>query len=132
MTPDQAALLRKAHSSLRASRLLAGEKLFDFAVSRAYYTMFYVAEALLLGQGLAFSKHSAVLAAFGERLAKPGLVPSQFHTYLLDGEDSRHVGDYDLGPGLSAAEAAEQIGRAQQFLDLATRLIGPLSPADSP
>lgn len=131
MTPDQAALLRKAHSSLRASRLLAGEKLFDFAVSRAYYTMFYVAEALLLGQGLAFSKHSAVLAAFGERLAKPGLVPSQFHTYLLDGEDSRHVGDYDLGPGLSAAEAAEQIGRAQQFLDLATRLIGPLSPADS-
>lgn len=48
MTPDQAALLRKAHSSLQAAKLLAGEKLFDFAVSRAYYTMFYVAEALLL------------------------------------------------------------------------------------
>jgi len=64
MTSDQAALLRKAHSSLHAAKLLAGEKLFDFAVSRAYYTMFYVAEALLLGQGLSFSKHSAVLAAF--------------------------------------------------------------------
>ena len=36
MTPDQAALLRKAHSSLHAAKLLAGEKLFDFAVSRAY------------------------------------------------------------------------------------------------
>ena len=71
MTPDQAALLRKAHSSLQAAKLLAGEKHFDFAVSRAYYTMFYVAEAFLLGQGLSFSKHSAVLAAFGERLAKP-------------------------------------------------------------
>ena len=132
MTPNQAALLRKAHDSLRAAQLLAGEKLFDFAVSRAYYAMFYVAEALLLGHGLAFSKHSAVLAAFGERLTKPGLVPSQFHKYLLDGEDSRHVGDYDLGPGLSATEAAEQIGRAQEFLDLATRLIGPLSPSDPP
>lgn len=75
MTPDQAALLRKAHTSLHAARLLAGEKLYDFAVSRAYYTMFYIAEALLLGQGLSFSKHSAVLAAFGERLAKQGIVP---------------------------------------------------------
>jgi len=131
MTPDQAALLRKAHSSLQAAKLLAGEKHFDFAVSRAYYTMFYVAEAFLLGQGVSFSKHSAVLAAFGERLAKPGLVPSQFHRYLLDGEDSRHVGDYDLGPGLSAEEAAEQIRRAQEFLDLAWRLIGPLPPAES-
>jgi uncharacterized protein (UPF0332 family) len=131
MTPDQAALLRKAHSSLHAAKLLAAEKLFDFSVSRAYYTMFYVAEALLLGQGLAFSKHSAVLAAFGERLTKPGLVPPEFHKYLLDGEDSRHVGDYDLGPGLSAGEAAEQIHRAQEFLDLAARLVGPPpSPRD--
>ncbi|MDF0644278.1 MAG: HEPN domain-containing protein [Nitrospira sp.] len=132
MTPDQAALLRKAQASLRAAQLLAGERLFDFAVSRAYYTMFYVAEALLLGQGLSFSKHSAVLAAFGEHLAKPAVVPSQFHKYLLDGEDSRHVGDYDLGPGLSAVDAAEQISRAQEFLDLAARLLGPLPPSDSP
>lgn len=128
MTPDQTALLRKAHTSLHAARLLAREKLYDFAVSRAYYTMFYVAEALLLGQGLSFSKHSAVLAAFGERLTKQGKVPPQFHQYLLDGEDSRHVGDYDLGPGLSAEAAGEQIRRAQEFLDLASRLIGPLPP----
>ena len=64
MTSDQAALLRKAHTSLRAARLLAKDQLYDFAVSRAYYTMFYMAEALLLGQGLSYSKHSAVLAAF--------------------------------------------------------------------
>jgi hypothetical protein len=51
---------------------------------------------------------------------------------LLDGEDSRHVGDYDLGPGLSNVEADEQIGRAQEFLDLAARLIGPVSASDSP
>ena len=94
--------------------------------------MFYVAEALLLGQNLSFSKHSAVLAAFGEGLAQPSLVPSQFHKYLLDGQDSRHVGDYDLGPGLSATEAAEQIRRAQEFLDLAARLVGPLALSDSP
>lgn len=129
MTSDQAALLHKAQESLRAARILGKEDLHDFAISRAYYTMFYVAKAILLGQGLSFSKHSAVVAAFGERFAKTGLVPANFHRYLLDGEDSRHVGDYDIGPGLSADEAEEQIRHAHEFLDLAERLIGPTSEA---
>ena len=129
MTSDQAALLNKAQESLRAARILGKEGLHDFAVSRAYYTMFYVVEAILLGQGLSFSKHSAVVAAFGERFAKTGLVPAHFHRYLLDGEDSRHVGDYDIGPWLSADEAEEQIQHAQEFLDLAERLIGTTSEA---
>jgi uncharacterized protein (UPF0332 family) len=58
MMPEQVALLQKAQDSLRGARLLAGDGLYDFAVSRAYYTMFYAAEALLLGQRLSFSKHS--------------------------------------------------------------------------
>ncbi len=52
MKPEQAALLRKAESSLKAARLLASEAYHDFAASRAYYAMFYAAEALLLGAGL--------------------------------------------------------------------------------
>lgn len=65
MTPEQASLLRKAHDSLRAAKLLAANSLPDFAASRAYYTMFYITEAFLLGEGLAFSSHSAVISAFG-------------------------------------------------------------------
>lgn len=72
MIPEQAALLRKAQDSLRAARLLADQQLYDFAVSRAYYAMFYVAQAFLLGEGLSFSKHSAVIAAFGQQFAKTG------------------------------------------------------------
>ena len=30
----------------------------DFAASRVYYAMFYIAQAFLEGEGLAFSKHS--------------------------------------------------------------------------
>jgi len=74
MMTEQAALLQKARDSLRAARLLETESLHDFAVSRAYYVMFYVAEALLLGEGLACSKHSAVIAAFGQHFSKAGRV----------------------------------------------------------
>src|SRR5213594_1430495 len=61
MTAEQAALLEKAKSSLDASVLLLERDFYDFAASRAYYVMFYVAEAILLGEGLTFSKHSAVI-----------------------------------------------------------------------
>jgi uncharacterized protein (UPF0332 family) len=73
MTPEQEALLKKARESVRAAKLLADNRLYDFAASRAYYAMFYVAEALLLSQGLSFSKHSAVIAAFGQRFVRPGM-----------------------------------------------------------
>ena len=120
MTPEQEGLVRKAQDSLRGAQVLADQQLFDFAVSRAYYTMFYVAEAFLLGDGLTFSKHSGVIAAFGHQFAKTGRVPTEFHRYLIDAERKRLTGDYDIGPGLSEQEALEQIDRAEKFLDLAT------------
>ncbi len=125
MISEQAALLHKAQDSLQAAQLLADQGFYDFAVSRAYYTMFYVAEALLLGEGLTFSKHSAVIAAFGQQFAKTGRVAIEFHRYLVEGESSRNVGDYGIHPGLSKDEAVEQIARAAKFLELAKHLLGP-------
>ena len=127
MTPEQAALLRKARASLGAARLLAEqEDYFDFAVSRTYYTMFYIAEAMLLGEELAFSKHSAVIAAFGEIFAKTDRVPPKFHRYLIEGEDIRNIGDYDIKSGVTGDKVREQVVRAEKFLELAVRVIGPI------
>lgn len=58
MTEDQEELLLKAQQSLVAAKLLLGNGFNDFAASRAYYTMFYAAEALLEGEGLSFSSHN--------------------------------------------------------------------------
>ena len=51
---DCDALLRKARASLDAAELLRAEGYQEFAVSRAYYAMFYTAESLLgiVGAGL--------------------------------------------------------------------------------
>jgi uncharacterized protein (UPF0332 family) len=125
MTAEQTALLKKAEASLEAARALQSLQFHDFAASRAYYTMFYLAEAMLLGEGLSFSKHSAVIAAFGQQFARTDPALQGFHRYLLDGQDVRNTGDYDIGPGLSEDEAAEQIERAGKFVELAkSRLKG--------
>lgn len=101
----------------------------DFAAARAYYTMFYVASALLLGEGLTFSKHSTVIARFGQHFAKTGRVPAEFHHHLIEGMEARHVGDYGTKP-IGQAKASAQIIHAEQFLELAERLLGPSPPPD--
>jgi uncharacterized protein (UPF0332 family) len=84
LTPEQTALIRKAEASLPAAQLLAEQRFYDFAVSRAYYTMFYVASAFLLSRKLSFSSHAGVIAAFGQQLARTGAVPVEFHRYLIE------------------------------------------------
>jgi len=58
-------LLLKARQSISAAQVLLHNGYSDYAAARAYYAMFYVAEAFLEGEGLSFSKHSAVISAFG-------------------------------------------------------------------
>lgn len=94
MSPEQRALLHKARRSVESARMSVKHGDYDFGASRAYYAMFYVAEALLLGKGLRFSSHSGVHAGFGEHFAKTGLIDTRFHRYLLDAADLRTQGDY--------------------------------------
>ena len=79
MTPRQTELLNKAKESLLASKLLFENNFYDYSVSRAYYTMFYIAEAFLEGEEKNFSSHSAVISAFGKDFAKTGKVPIELH-----------------------------------------------------
>lgn len=123
MTQEQRRLLELARNSLDAAGLLEEAGHHGFAASRAYYAMFYVAEALLLDRGLSYSKHGAVVAAFGEHFVKTGVVASQFHRSLIRAMAVRHAGDY-AGPGsVTTEEASAQIQRAQEFLGLGERLL---------
>ena len=57
MNQEQQNLLQKAQQSLAASDYLSKGGYNDFAVARAYYTMFYLASAMLVAEDLSFSKH---------------------------------------------------------------------------
>ncbi len=119
MTPEQQALLDKARRSLQAAQSLIEQKFYDFAVSCAYYAMFYIAEALLDQEGLSFSTHAAVISAFGQYLARPGKIPTEFHRQLIDAQAQRTRADYDLVPDLSQRDAETLVSQAQAFLTIA-------------
>jgi len=124
MTDEQRELLLKARQSLEAAKLLLTNNFSDYATSRAYYSMFYIAEAFLEGEGPSFSKHSAVIAAFGREFAKPQRVSPDFHRFLIEAQELRTTGDYGQLNAITTDQATEQIDRAEQFLALAAQEIG--------
>jgi uncharacterized protein (UPF0332 family) len=115
--------MAKARESLDVARDIDARGSHGFAASRAYYAMFYVVEALLLGDELEYSSHSALIAAFGERYQKTGRVPAGFHRMLLDAAECRQLGDYEVNVEVSAGLAGEQIENAQRFIDLAQSML---------
>jgi uncharacterized protein (UPF0332 family) len=77
--------------------------------------MFYATEALLLSRDLSFSKHSAVIAAFGREFVKTGTLPRSLHRYLLDAYDLRNLGDYGAVHAVDDADARQALENAKTF-----------------
>lgn len=65
-------LLHKSRRSLAAAERLLRDGDHDFAVSKAYFAMFYAAQALLLTRDIRRSKHSGIIAAFNEQFVREG------------------------------------------------------------
>ncbi|PPA80400.1 MAG: HEPN domain-containing protein [Candidatus Methanomarinus sp.] len=116
MNEEIEALLKKADESIRGAKLLFDNGLFGFAVSRAYYAMFYVVSAVLLTKGLSFSKHTAVVAAFGQHFVKTNIFEHKFHRYLVEAFEQRQIGDYEVLDEITKETAQRSINRAIEFI----------------
>lgn len=120
MNEDSRKLLEKAERAIEAAERLA-EGFPEFAAGRAYYAMFYVAEALLAAKGQRFAKHGGVHAAFGEHLVKTGELDPRYHRWLLDAFDRRVTADYAVEASIGPEEAARMIEQAKELLAVGRR-----------
>lgn len=59
-------LMLNAEETLNAAEVLFKEEFLRDSINRAYYSVFYVAEALLNEKELRFSKHGTVHGAFAQ------------------------------------------------------------------
>jgi uncharacterized protein (UPF0332 family) len=117
MKPDIQALVNKAKDSFGAAKTLIRDGYYDFAASRAYYAMFYIAEAMLMQLEKSYNKHSAVISAFGREYAKTGKMDSKFHQWLIDAQDFRNIGDYGIEAHVSKDDANSVCEWAKEFID---------------
>ena len=113
-------LLDKARRSFDVAEDLLERGHADFAASRAYYGCFYTAEALLLSEGLSYSRHSQVVAQFGRRFAKTGELDASYHRLLIEAFELRQAADYSAAPNtVSEEDARHTIREGKAFLAVA-------------
>ena len=91
----------------------------DMAAGRAYYAMFYTAEALLYEKGMEFNTHGQVIGAYGKVFAKTKELDPKFHKSLRTGFDARISGDYDVDTNITNQFVADMINQAREFLETA-------------
>jgi len=109
-------LLDKAEQSIGAAESLLRDGYRDFAIGRAYYAMFYTAEALLAEKGLTFKKHVGVHRSFSEHYVKTGIFDRKYFYWLIAAFNSRLVGDYAIRTEFEDREVREWISQAREFL----------------
>ncbi len=123
MKDASAKLLAKAGRAIHAAEALVAKDEPEFAIGRAYYAMFYTAEALLYERDLHSKKHSGVIAMFGKHFAKTAVVDPKFHRWLLDAFAKRSQGDYGFEANITPEDAQETIAQAREFLAAARDLL---------
>jgi len=110
--------IENANESLSVAQLNLENDFYAAAINRAYYAIFYSANALLATKKLARSKHSGVLSAFRQHFVKSGLLPSELSEIYGQVMDDRHEGDYEIITATSKEDAEIDVQQARQFVDV--------------
>ena len=102
-------LLNKAIDTIEGTEILLDHQKLDLAAGRAYYALFYIAEALLNEKGIQFKEHGKVIGAYGKEYAKTNLLDPKFHRWLRIGFDTRLVSDYQVDTNIEAVIVSDII-----------------------
>jgi len=110
-------LIKRAKKYLKSAKILLEGEDYESSVSRAYYAMFYSAEAMLLTKGLSFSSHRGVISAFGEHFVKTGIFSREMGRELNRAFEKRQLGDYEYTFVISKDETEEILMKGKDFME---------------
>jgi uncharacterized protein (UPF0332 family) len=122
---DEVALyVEHAQQMLQVADHNLADGFYASAINRAYYAIFYAANALLATKELTRSKHSGVIAAFRQHFVKPGLIESEYSDIYGRVMDDRHKGDYEIIEStMDQARAQTDLKDAQRFVQRVERYL---------
>ena len=109
-------LIEKAEKFLSTAENALNTGDYDSCVSRCYYAMFFMAEAVLLTKSLTASSHKGVISLFGEHFVKTKILERNLGKALNDAYDKRLVGDYGVGFTVTEQQAGDLLETAENFV----------------
>lgn len=113
---DPQTWLKLAEMKLDNARQIFNIDLFDDAISRAYYAMFYASKAALLKAGVDLRKHSSAVAKFRELFVLTGQVEAKYLQHLGRIQTARERSDYSPFTPSNREDAFEVLNAAESFI----------------
>ena len=89
-------LVAKAKKALLSADLLIQNDDFEAAISRTYYSMYYITQAILLSENITVSTHKGMVTLFSKYFIRTGLISRSLVRDLADVFEKRQVSDYDF------------------------------------
>lgn len=111
--------LDRASEMLAVSKHNLDEGFHTTAVNRAYYAVFYAANALLAFKQISRSKHSAVIAAFRQEFVRTEIFDAEFSRIYGRLMDDRNVADYVIVEEIEKDRATTNFADAVRFVERA-------------
>jgi len=108
--------IEKAEKKLNVAKKLLESKDYEDAVSRAYYAVYHVAQALLLTEGQRAETHKGVVTLFGLLFVKTGKFSRNMGKHLANLKDDRESGDYEVFSFIDRETADTALKEAKEFL----------------
>jgi uncharacterized protein (UPF0332 family) len=113
----------RSNSSLQAAKLLKDAGLLDDSASRAYYSVFHAASALLLSRNLTFNSHAGILRAINLQFVKTGELDRSFGREINWLAELRQVSDYGEIRHVEIDDVTRSIEQAEAFLTQVTVML---------
>jgi len=109
-------LLAKAQRKLTTAKKLLELGEHEDAVSRAYYSIFHAAKAILATQKSYPKTHEGTIREFGEKLIKTKILPKELGTIFSQARSLRETADYTITPTTGPEDAKWAVKAAEHFL----------------
>lgn len=110
-------LLRKSQKYLRSAAVLLEMEDYDSTVSRAYFAMFYAAQALVKRRGIRLAAGQSLRDAFVAHFVETGTLPPRAAQALEEGFRMMELGDFAHTFGVSGPQAEAMLAEAEAFVN---------------
>ncbi len=120
------AMLDKARRTLDAARSSLAGADTEGACNRAYYAMFYAANAALWAvgahpDGAVVKTHTGMLSLVAQHLVKSGILDHEHGRALANVQKARLLADYTADPP-TIDDATDALARAEVFIEVVASL----------
>lgn len=120
-------LIKRAELRLKAAEYLHENNFYEDAVSRAYYSMYFAATALLLTKNITVKTHKGLISKFGMEFVNKEVVEGYYGRALRIAEELREESEYSISREIPADESKSVLEDAENFLKRIKKVIEELN-----